>query len=59
VLWGEGSPFLLESGLVGLEQLAPDLTIKRIPGATHWVTMQQPALAIQHIRDFLASKGKS
>lgn len=59
VLFGEKSPFLLDTGLVGLEQYVSDLTIKKIPDATHWVTMQQPALVMQHIRDFLSRKGKS
>jgi pimeloyl-ACP methyl ester carboxylesterase len=57
VLWGEQDPYLLPSGLEGLDQLVPDLTVHKIPGATHWVTLEKPAEVIRHLRDFLARKG--
>jgi pimeloyl-ACP methyl ester carboxylesterase len=57
VLWGEKDPFLLESGLEGLDQLVSDLTIQRLPGATHWVTLEKQAQVVQHLRDFIARKG--
>ncbi len=54
VLWGEHDPYLLPSGLRGLDQLVPDLTVHMIPGTTHWLALQKPALVTQHLREFLA-----
>jgi pimeloyl-ACP methyl ester carboxylesterase len=57
VLWGEMDPYLMDTGLVGLEQLVPDLTLHRIPGATHWVILQKQELVTRHMREFMARKG--
>ncbi|HSP80474.1 MAG TPA: alpha/beta hydrolase [Myxococcaceae bacterium] len=51
---GEEDPFLLPESLQGLEELVPDLTFRRIPGASHWVTLERPDLVSQHVREFLA-----
>jgi pimeloyl-ACP methyl ester carboxylesterase len=56
VLWGEEDPYLMPSGLEGLEQLVPDLTVHKLPGATHWVTLEKPAEVLRHLRDFIAQK---
>lgn len=37
VLWGEGDRYLGPELLEGLDALAPDLRIVRIPGASHWL----------------------
>lgn len=57
VLWGQSDPYLLESGLEGLGELVPDLTIQKFAGATHWVTLEKTAEVIQHLRGFIARKG--
>jgi epoxide hydrolase 4 len=57
VLWAEEERYLMPSGLEGLEQLVPDLTVQKISGATHWVTTEKPAQVIRHLRDFIARKG--
>lgn len=53
VIWGEKDPYLLSGNLDGLEQFVPDLTIKRIPDATHWVIHEKPALINDLVRAFL------
>jgi pimeloyl-ACP methyl ester carboxylesterase len=57
VLWAEEDPYFTDDGLRGLEQLVPDLTLRRVPGATHWLTLEKPELTAQSIRDFIAQKG--
>ena len=42
-------PVLIE----GLQDYVPNLTLHRVPGATHWIIHEQPALVIQHLSDFL------
>ena len=53
VIWGEKDPYLLTGNLEGLEELVPDLTIKRIPDGNHWVVHEKPALINNLIRSFL------
>jgi epoxide hydrolase 4 len=53
VIWGEKDPYLLTSNLDGLGAYVSDLTVKRIPDATHWVVHEKPALVDAHIRDFI------
>ena len=50
VLWGEGDSALPPALLDGLEDWIPDLAVARVPGATHWIVHEQPAL----VRDWLA-----
>ena len=37
VLWGEADTALLPSCLEGLDRYAPQLTVRKIPGASHWI----------------------
>jgi pimeloyl-ACP methyl ester carboxylesterase len=53
VIWGELDQALLTGNLEGLEEYVNDLTIKRIPDGSHWVTHEQPELVNSLIRDFL------
>ncbi len=53
VIWGEKDRYLLTSNLDGLEKYVPDLTIKRIPGGSHWVIHEKPALVNAYIREFI------
>ncbi|MDY7232936.1 alpha/beta fold hydrolase [Hyalangium rubrum] len=57
MLWAEKDPYLLEDCLRGLEVLAPNLTLHKVPGASHWLTLEKPQEVIQHLRDFFAKKG--
>jgi epoxide hydrolase 4 len=53
VIWGERDP-ALEIGLLdGLDRFAPDLTICRIPDASHWVQNEAPHEVNAAMLDFL------
>lgn len=53
VLWGM-QDIALPPGLIdGLEDYIPDLTLKRIADASHWLVHEQPALVAQHLSAFL------
>ena len=53
VIWGEQDRALLTGNLEGLEEYIEDLTVKRIPDGSHWVSHEQPELVNSLIRDFL------
>lgn len=53
VIWGERDQALLPGNLDGLEQHVDQLTVHRIPDATHWVVHQQPGNVNRLIRSFL------
>lgn len=53
VIWGEKDTALLRSNLEGLEDLVPNLTIKRIPEGSHWVIHEYPGLVNGYIRGFI------
>ena len=45
----------LAAGLIeGLEEYVPQLEIKKVPNATHWIVHEQPALVIDRLGRFLA-----
>ena len=53
VLWGM-QDIALPPGLIdGLEDYIPDLTLKRIADASHWVVHEQPDLVAEHVSAFL------
>jgi pimeloyl-ACP methyl ester carboxylesterase len=53
VIWGEQDQALLTGNLEGLGEYVSDLTIKRIPDGSHWVSHEQPGLINLLIRDFV------
>jgi pimeloyl-ACP methyl ester carboxylesterase len=53
VIWGEQDPALPAKNLEGLQQFAPQLTLKRIPDGSHWVVHEKPAEVNRYIRDFI------
>ena len=53
VIWGEQDQALLTGNLDGIEEYVADLTVKRIPGATHWVIHEQPEVVNALIRQFI------
>jgi pimeloyl-ACP methyl ester carboxylesterase len=55
VIWGEKDPYLLTGNLDGLGRYVPELTVERIPDATHWVVHEKPERVNELIRDFLAA----
>lgn len=54
VIWGEADTALGVTLLDGLEELVPDLRIKRIAEGSHWVIHEQPRQVSAAIREFLA-----
>ncbi|MEJ6000657.1 alpha/beta fold hydrolase [Paucibacter soli] len=56
VMWGEADCALPPSMLEGLAQFVPQLRLERVPGATHWIVHEQPALIARLIRQGLPMK---
>jgi len=54
VVWGEQDHALLTGNLDGLEDYVENLTIKRIPDGSHWVSHEQPDRVNALIREFLS-----
>jgi pimeloyl-ACP methyl ester carboxylesterase len=54
VIWAEDDIALPPTLLDGLDAFVPDLRIVRVPGATHWVVHERPALVITEIERELA-----
>jgi pimeloyl-ACP methyl ester carboxylesterase len=54
VIWGEKDMALTVKNLEGLEKFVPQLTVKRIPDASHWVIHERPAEVNAHIRAFIS-----
>lgn len=54
VLWGEADLALPPSLLAGLEHWVPALSLRRVPGASHWVIHEQPALVADEVARQLA-----
>lgn len=57
VIWGEADTALGTVLLDGLEEVVPDLRIKRIPEGSHWVIHEQPRQVSAAIREFLQEGG--
>jgi pimeloyl-ACP methyl ester carboxylesterase len=55
VIWGERDKALLSGNLNGLEEFVPDLTVHRIPEASHWVVHERSDEVNRRIREFLAA----
>lgn len=53
VLWAEGDIALPPALLDGLDEFVPTLDVQRVPGATHWIVHEQPALVADTIRGLL------
>jgi pimeloyl-ACP methyl ester carboxylesterase len=54
VIWGERDEALLPGNLDGLEAHVSDLSIVRVPDASHWIVHERPQLVNRLIRDALA-----
>jgi pimeloyl-ACP methyl ester carboxylesterase len=53
VIWGEKDPALSLELLRGLEEVAPQLQVQRIPNAGHWVQREAPAEVNRLVLAFL------
>ncbi|MDN4588932.1 alpha/beta hydrolase [Xenophilus aerolatus] len=54
VLWAMDDAALLPGLLDGLDAYVPQLEIKRVPGATHWIIHEQPEGVARDIAAFIA-----
>jgi len=52
ILWGERDQALLPVLLDGIEQVVPDVRIRRIPEGSHWVVHEYPEVVNRAIREF-------
>jgi pimeloyl-ACP methyl ester carboxylesterase len=53
VIWGEKDPAMVTQNLDGLAEFVPQLTIKRLPEASHWLVHRQSAEVNAYIREFV------
>jgi pimeloyl-ACP methyl ester carboxylesterase len=53
VVWGLDDAALPPELIDGLDAYVPDLTLHRVPGASHWIIHEQPGLVQYHLSDFL------
>ena len=53
VIWGEGDTALLTGCIDGLDEYVTQLSVKRVPDASHWVVREKPQLVNSLIRGFL------
>jgi len=56
VIWGEDDVALDQITLEGTEKYVADLTIRRLPGISHWVQQEAPDAVNELISHFLAEK---
>ena len=59
VIWGERDVALTVKNLDGLEKYVPELTVKRMPDASHWVVHERPEEVNRMIREFLDEKSEA
>ena len=53
VIWGEKDTALLTGCTRGIDEYVTQLSIKRVPDASHWVVREKPQLVNSLIREFL------
>jgi pimeloyl-ACP methyl ester carboxylesterase len=54
VIWAEADVALPKALLDGLDAFVPQMTLTRVPGASHWIVHEQPALVLAELRRALA-----
>jgi pimeloyl-ACP methyl ester carboxylesterase len=59
VVWAEDDVALPASLVDGLEAWVPDLHLTRVPGATHWIVHEQPALIAAQIEAALTRPARA
>ncbi len=53
VLWGERDTALLSGCLEGLERCVPELKLRRVPEASHWIVHEKPEFVCTEIERFV------
>jgi len=54
VIWAMNDVALLPELIQGLDDYIPNLTLKKVHNATHWVIHEQPQLVAGYLQDFLS-----
>ena len=54
VIWAEADVALLPGLIEGLEEWVPQLRVVRVPGASHWIVHERPALIVAELERELA-----
>ena len=53
VIWAMDDTALPPALLDGLDDFVPQMTLRRVDGATHWIVHEQPALVATYLQEFL------
>ncbi|MGA8785601.1 MAG: alpha/beta fold hydrolase [Polaromonas sp.] len=53
VIWAMGDTALPPALLDGLEDFVPQMQLRRVPDATHWILHEQPDLVTGYLQEFL------
>lgn len=56
VLWAMEDIALPPELIVGLDDYVRDLTLERVPGASHWIVHERPAFVAERLAAFLAAR---
>jgi epoxide hydrolase 4 len=54
VLWGMDDVALPPQLLDGLDEYVPNMTLEKVPGASHWIVHERPQFVAQRLAAFLA-----
>ncbi len=57
MIWGEEDAALGIELTEGYEPYVRDFTLERLPGVSHWVQQEAPAVVNAHLLDWLSRKG--
>lgn len=55
VLWAMEDAALLPELVDGLEEYVPQLTLEKVPGASHWIVHERPQFVAERLAAFLAA----
>jgi pimeloyl-ACP methyl ester carboxylesterase len=53
VIWAMGDTALPPALLDGLDDFVPQMTLRRVDDATHWIVHEQPALVAAYLQEFM------
>ena len=53
VIWGEKDTALLTGCIEGLDKYVPNVIIKRVPDASHWIVREKPDLINRYMTEFI------
>jgi len=56
LLWGEDDPVLLKESSYGTEDFVSDLTLRYLPGVSHWTQEEAPELVNSMLQAFLSGQ---